>query len=210
MDARVFALLDGLTDFLGISGIFLICFALSFMAFLVCLLLTLIKSEYSVKNRLWLVVSVGFALIIDLAFTIYLRATALFLLILFATDVLFVGVSLLLPKKQGVYSKESLSLAGLLSKKARESEDENMPIKRATTERIRVGGGEINPPFLQESLEKNSEKVEQDLGLDFSHVKNVIERLNCFGLSQSDKRQVKELETVLLRAENGECGENVK
>ena len=123
MDARVFALLDGLTDFLGISGIFLICFALSFISFLVCLLLTLIKSEYSVKNRLWLVVSVGFVLIIDLAFTIYLRATALFLLILFATDVLFVGVLLLLPKKQGVYSKESLSLAGLLNKKARESED---------------------------------------------------------------------------------------
>lgn len=38
---------------------------------------------------------------------------------------------------------------------------------------------------------------------DFSHVKNVIERLNAFPLSTADKKQIKELEDGIILIENG-------
>ena len=38
---------------------------------------------------------------------------------------------------------------------------------------------------------------------DFTHVKNVIERLNSFPLTVGDKKQIKELEDAIIMIENG-------
>lgn len=46
--------------------------------------------------------------------------------------------------------------------------------------------------------------------LDFTHVRNVISRLDYYGLSQNDRRQVHELESYLLSAERGSDDPTVK
>ena len=38
---------------------------------------------------------------------------------------------------------------------------------------------------------------------DFTHVKNVIERLRAFPLSTGDKKQIKDLEDAIVLIENG-------
>ena len=48
---------------------------------------------------------------------------------------------------------------------------------------------------------KNAVKVKSDL--DFTHVKNVIKRLDAVGLSLADRRQVKQLEFYIAQAEDG-------
>lgn len=46
--------------------------------------------------------------------------------------------------------------------------------------------------------------------LDFSHVKNILKRLTEYSLTPSDKRQVKDLESMLLIAEKGEIDKELK
>lgn len=203
MDKRVFAFLEWLDLNLGVSGIFFILLAVELLLSLLCLLLTLCKCGYGIKNRLWLVFCGIFLLTVDIAFTLHYHKSALFPLVLFAFIALTVGVILLLPEKQGVFTKESLTLAEFLSKRAKEQGGET-PVYRENTERIKAGGGQV-------CLDREEgEKAKEDLGLDFTHVKNVIERLNCFSLTPSDKRQVKELETALFKAESGEGGDMIK
>lgn len=57
----------------------------------------------------------------------------------------------------------------------------------------------INDIKTVKPIEKeNSETVD---GLNLSHVKNILNRLDYFDLSQADRRQVRELETVVFQAE---------
>ena len=56
----------------------------------------------------------------------------------------------------------------------------------------------------KERVEAPERGRENDFDLDFSHVKNVIARLDYFGLSQSDRRQIHDLEAGLAEAERGE------
>ncbi len=57
----------------------------------------------------------------------------------------------------------------------------------------------INKIENEKPIEKeNSETVD---GLNLSHVKNILNRLDYFDLSQADRRQVRELETAVFQAE---------
>jgi hypothetical protein len=67
---------------------------------------------------------------------------------------------------------------------------------------------DIQTTFNTEKPQK--EKTASDYELDFQHVKSVINRLDYFGLKESDKKQVKELENALLLAEKGYFGQETK
>lgn len=68
---------------------------------------------------------------------------------------------------------------------------------------------DFNRETIQLQPEEDETKL-SDYELDFQHVKSVISRLDYFGLKESDKKQVKELELALLSAENGDFGLDVK
>lgn len=53
-------------------------------------------------------------------------------------------------------------------------------------------------PIEQKVLEDKAETID---GLNLSHVKNILKRLDYFDLSQADRRQVRELETAIFQAE---------
>ncbi len=63
-----------------------------------------------------------------------------------------------------------------------------------------------------ECTEKIEEKANEDSknDIDFTHVKGILERLNYYPLSSSDKNKMRELEAILLKAERGEREENYK
>ena len=205
MDSIVFDFLDGVIESVGLSGIFFSCLALSLISFAVCLTLALCLSGFTLKKRAWFFLLAVFFQTLDISLTLYGGGTALFPLILFAFNFSLVGTICLLPEKQPAITDESLSLAGFLSSKAKEQGKIDAPLERAEIERVTAGGG---ISFSGDTAEK--EQRNYDLGLDFSHVKKVIERLNYFGLSPSDKRQVKDLESTILSAERGDGGDNVK
>ncbi len=58
---------------------------------------------------------------------------------------------------------------------------------------------------------KKSETDKQRAGeLDFSHVKNIIARLDFYSLSPTEKRQVEQLKGLVNKAEGGECDLSLK
>ncbi len=58
--------------------------------------------------------------------------------------------------------------------------------------------------------QKPYEKKKEEREVDFSHVKNILARLDYFSLSNADKRAVGELENFLDLAENGDNSKEVK
>ena len=50
----------------------------------------------------------------------------------------------------------------------------------------------------------------QTIDLDFSHVKNVLLKLNYYPLTPNDRKQVKDLEYALITAENGDLNYELK
>jgi hypothetical protein len=61
-----------------------------------------------------------------------------------------------------------------------------------------------NTCFIESEKEREREKE-----IDFTHVKNVIKRLEFYPLTAQEKKQVKELEKLIFISEKGEKGENV-
>lgn len=62
------------------------------------------------------------------------------------------------------------------------------------------------PQRRKEEVEKEQTLIESQVkdGLDFSHVKNILKRLDYFELKENDKRQVRELENTLFLLERGD------
>ena len=68
-----------------------------------------------------------------------------------------------------------------------------------------------NSPSIITAQEKEQSVKEQTViennvkdGLNFSHVKNILKRLDYFDLKENDKRQVRELESTLFLLERGD------
>ena len=59
----------------------------------------------------------------------------------------------------------------------------------------------------QESLDKKEENKSE---LDFTHVKNVMEKMEYYKLSPTDKKQIKDLESAVYCAENGVFNQEIK
>lgn len=62
----------------------------------------------------------------------------------------------------------------------------------------------LNKGATRTDVKKSGDRSAAELPeVDFSHVKNVMARLEYYKLNPSDKRQVNDLEAAILRAENG-------
>lgn len=107
----------------------------------------------------------------------------------------------------------------VLKERSTEQENENPrefikfidgQIKRANTSDDTLNEGEILPTRSYNTIKRDAKAENQeekatfsDYELDFKHVRNVIERMESFPLSVSDRRQVSELENSILTAERG-------
>ncbi len=166
-----------------------------FVAFVVCLALAIFKTGYGLKKRVWYVVVSAF-------FCAFLSARASFtgerdlssLLLCFALILLLPLCVIPEKRKTDDSAAEDGARRGFIRflddklKSARECSDNAL---RFHTEEIRAA----SPPPQHER------DGTQDI--DFSHVKNVLSRLEPALLSQADRRQIHELEMALYDAERG-------
>ena len=174
-----------------------------FAGFIVCLLLSVFKSGYGLKKRLWflLVVVIFSALLKTRASVTGGRD--------FSALLLFFGAVLFLP----VYFIREKPIVTHKNSDARE-------YVRRLEDRIKRATDFENSPFT--NAEKQTEipevlKAEPQKPTatainkpDFSHVKNVLQRLEPATLSYADRRQIHELELSLYEAENGDYSEETR
>lgn len=180
---------------LGQDGIFITFTLTALMCFVINLLLACFLRDYGFKKRLWqtfahlFLVAVCFGVCIASGDGIAIPFLVLGVCFLTAIPVFMVRV------KTFKVTEKQKNLVKFIDQE----------IKFATD-------NQTEPDNQLDFSEKPSqkEKLVSDFELDFQHVKSVINRLDYFGLKESDKKQVKELESALLLAEKGYFGQETK
>ncbi len=120
---------------------------------------------------------------------------ALFLPLLFTAFSLLALIPIKLVKNKPIIKQEQIDLARIIDVEYKCKNPK--PVERLAVE------PDYSPIDVVGQTAKNSD-------VDFTHVKNVVERLNYFNLSPSDKRVVGELKNNVALAEQGEFTPELK
>lgn len=196
---------------IGSGGVFLCAVAVGLVGLIVNVFLSVFKVGYVKIKRLWYALMLIATTAICGGITVVCGYSAGLFLVLIGVYVLFSTVVFYLPQK--TFTKEQLDLARLMDLKAKaQGKEDNATTFQADKENKNVQKLTIPPQTIEDNFSDNDDKtlIKDSFGLDFSHVKNVLKRLDYFTLSPTDKRQVRELETLMFKAENGEKTDEIK
>ena len=183
------------------EAFYIIVFGAVLAGFIACLFISIFKSGYGLKRRVWYLVLLAFFCAVS-----NFRANALGeaeyspLLCAF-------GLLLFLP----VYFIRE-------KRKAKTDDRANREFVRFIESKMRNAneGDSVNfqkkPPDepKTEILTAKPRAEEKECDLDFSHVKNVLKRLEPTSLSYADRKQIHDLEVALYSAEHGEKSNDTK
>ena len=173
-------LIDGVWIISDIA--FIITLGLITILFVSCLLLSLIKKDYTLRKRVWYFsASCG---IILLSIVLFKKNTVA-LISLSALLIYFGIIFSISPKKDKMDELDEFIDRQI-----------EFPIKEEEKEPVRKMEQKLS--VLPLSEKRNNPEI------DYSHVKSVIERISLLSLNQSDRKTVKELELCVLGAENGD------
>lgn len=194
---------------LSFNWFFALCAGAVFTGFIVCLFISIFKSGYGLKKRSWFFIFlVAFCALLKSRINITGERD-------FSPILLFSGLCLSVPlffirvktKKQNLHTEQEENAA-------------RREFVRFLDEQIKSGAPpqtsdftenkETSNTFRPEILKAEEQKEQIFEDLDFSHVKNVLQRLSPAMLSYADRRQIHELELALYEAENGGCSGEIK
>lgn len=179
----------------------IICFFSVFAAFVVCLSLAIFKTEYGLKKRVWFFLVLAF-------FCALCKARANFTAEKDLAPLLYgAGIAFFVP----------LFFIRVKRKEETSESDARREFVRYLDSRIdrgdRINGlDKGSAPQRETDAPLKTETVKRDAvdALDFSHVKNVLQRLETAQLSYADRKQVRDLELLLYEAEHGEYDDSIK
>ena len=203
MNGIFYGVLDATLYALGQDVIFIILASINFSVFLVNVLLSTLIVGYGIKKRLWQIPLSFFLVLISSALSSR-QGSGYALTFTFAGfSALLIVPLLLIREKDFTVTKEQKDLVKFI--------DDNIKsaTREETSEQLRVERISTSATEKRDDGQGKTTSA-SDFELDFQHVKNVISRLDYFGLKENDKRQVKELENAILSAEKGEFDVDVK
>ena len=205
---------NGIAEFYFLNEVIVdgVCFAFVFVAFITALSFAIFKSGYGTKKRAcYFAFSFGVSVFL---FGVKLASgvSAGLSVALFGVSIAFSSILFAIRIKEKTRKEQRdfiKFIDGQISAQKESVKDEVLKESRLNRENV-----EVNEKFRSDDAKTcvNQIKSHQnsELGVDFTHVKRVIERLSFVSLSPSDKRQVKELESAVYAAECGQTGDNVK
>ena len=136
----------------------------------------------------------------------------------FSVLILSVGALFCIPiftvRVRGKADKNQIELARFLDDKLRSVSAENQSFEETKPQdAVRPSESKVvenlKPTAVPEVASKTTQQ-KKPCEIDFSHVKNVISRLEYFPLGISDKKQIKDLQTMVFSAENGDYTPDLK
>lgn len=212
------------TDFLwGLDArmVFGVGLTVCMVAFIVNLVLMLALREYSIKKRIWLYIVFSATFLLQVACDVTREANGSLSLYAVSILLLLSIPSIIIPKRQKTVSENQLDfvrfmdsrLSGTIkSASVNDAQKVDFDEQQPAPSVIKDAVGVINVRGISDQESSKDSVTQQALTPppDFSHVKHVISRLDDFGLSATDKKQVRELQTAIARAENGENVPEVK
>ncbi len=186
MKNSIYNLISSILVVVDGGWVFIISLILEFALFLTVTLLTLLKKMYALKRRAWYFIGSLSVLALELVFLSVGFELSFFYATLFV-NLLFWTVVVLLPERKVKIKENHRQLARFI--------DESVDNLQAEQEEM-----EKSQPITP--IKEEPDCVEQDFELDFKHVKTVIQKLEYYPLTASDKKVVRELEDSIYNAEN--------
>lgn len=189
-------------DILSVQKAFVFLLALVVSGFVLNTILTFLVNDYTRKNRVWFVFLSMASVLFQTAWCVYFKMSAVYLIAL-AGVCTFLFIPTFIPSgRRRKIKKEERELARFLEQKIQEAKGVEAPIKDNFAKDNPL---ESETPFAVNKIQTSPALPPQiEMPPDFSHVKSVLERLNYFPLSPSEKKQAKELEITVRRIETGE------
>lgn len=186
---------------LGESGVFLVALSLLTIAFLVALLSSIFVYDYVFLKRVWYFFVLFGISGTELFLHILCANENAYALLTFSVGLIY-AVPLLTIRVKKFCTKQQIDFAKFIDKKAEEKSTELEDCEKGFKAENESFNFDLPKPSAIKILNNNENKQTSDI--DFSHVKNVIARLEYLSLGANDKRQIKELEANVFAVENGD------
>ena len=201
----------------NILTIFYCCLALESLTFVVFIILSLKLQNFGKNKKI-------FFLFPSLMFFLFLYGgeffaqsnTKLWIIYCFFANI-YQFVLFFIKEKSINFKKEHLSLAKNLDQQAESRLQQNTCLLSPKSFQETINATPKNTSFPQSTisfpdnnLAVTEKKKDTFCELNFSHVKKIIERLDFFSLSPTDRRQVHELEVYLAEAQRQGLSEQLK
>lgn len=239
MADKIFAVAEKFAALIG-GWAYISCIAAATVEFVTVLIISAVKCGFGRKKRMrYLPVAAVILLFIGALSALGgirsgLLWSAVFLIFLYAAIISYI------PERKPRITEEQREFARFIDSKiprsvreksvfepdfsdedAKDSEERGYGTRIISAERENGGVDVSSPRKVPASNKVVGDTVISDGGedgnrrnviynLDFTHVRNVISRLDYYGLSQNDRRQVHELESYLLSAERGSDDPTIK
>lgn len=205
MSERFLSIISTVSASLGGGWLLIASLSLILLIFIIVFIQAIVVRDYSFAKRGWFVLFCGATCLTQLVFTP--KEERIFVIFTLAVSLLLCSC-LFSIRVRGKVDKEHKKLIDFIDGQIRRSTSQSYAPVRPEKNDIDFLDqsfikddrevGKIKPPLNVVQNPKHHKE------LDFTHVKSVISKLSYYGLSQSDKRQVQDLETALYQAEQGE------
>ncbi len=210
MAEKLLRFMQGISKIIG-GWAFIGSLLLLTATFVAVIIMCFCRCEFGLKRRAPFLGVVGVILPFTVTLILLGGIDVSFLFVILTLSFLYAFILLLIPTKERVVTEEQKNLIKYLDEKLKErvNEDISTTDEKDNVVRLRaVDSVEIEKDNLPKNNGGGASGACSDI--NFSHVRNVIARLNYFGLSQSDRRMVQDLESWLLQAERGDKDREVK
>ncbi len=206
--------------------VFAVGLTVCMVAFLLNFIIMLSARNYLFKKRVWLFVLYTAVLCLQLACDNAVGWKNMLSLHMFSILLLLSIPSLVIPARRKSVTQEQLDFVRFMDSKIRGTQtislketqtatetpvpDHTVGMESRVKEAVRVSVSQNGNREDRSSQGVERKPLPEAETPDFSHVKNIIARLDGFGLSVADRKQVNDLQTYIARAENGEIIPDVK
>ena len=220
MTERFYFFIKNIFISLGQGGALILCTSIILILAVLNIFLAIFMRGYSLKKRAWYFVCTGTAVSFQTCSALFCGnnlGCSIFLLFLG----LFLGIPILVVRERKTLSNEHKNFIKMIDGEIlKQEKSDSLKVDFSEREKdldLNFFSSEkqddINSEKLktykckQESLDKKEENKSE---LDFTHVKNVMEKMEYYKLSPTDKKQIKDLESAVYCAENGVFNQEIK
>ena len=205
MAERFLTIISMVSETLGGGWLLIGSLSLILLIFIIVLIQAIAVRDYSFAKRGWFVLFCGATCLAQAVFTP--KGEKVFVIFTLSISLLLCSCLFSVRVRRKV-DKEHKKLIDFIDGQIRRSGSQPRVSVHPTKSDIDI----LDQPLVKDCQEDRKAQTTTNLvhndkqhkELDFTHVKSVISKLSYYGLSQSDKRQVQDLETALYQAEQGE------
>jgi Ca2+/Na+ antiporter len=184
MSEKIYYLMQAVMRKVDGGYLFIAFLGLELALFITVLLFSVLKDDYKITKRAWYFCLSTAIIFLELAF-MSLNGTIELFYLLVGITLLFYTVTICIPTKNAKVKNSQRELARLIDQSVKMATEKEKP--------------ELEK--IEPTVEEEQDASINDFELDFQHVKLVIQKLEYYPLTASDKKVVRELEDSIYQAQ---------